>query len=392
MTYERIKDILDERIKKYAPELALLSDGLADEPELAGEEYRSAQKLVSFLQKHGFAVEYPFSGSETAFRGIYGGNTHRYKIALLAEYDALPELGHACGHCLSGTASILAALALKELQDELDADIHVVGTPDEELRGYKCVMCEQGVFDGYDMASMVHMYDGNWAMPRLQALAAYIYEFRGQAAHASAAPWEGRNALNGVQLMLHAVDMLRQHTKTDAQFHAVIKNGGEAANIVPEHSSLQLFVRAADKGYLEELIRLVDDCARGAAIATQTTYERLPQKYSYYLNLRPNKTGEAALLEVFDELGLTEDVPPGAVFASSDIGNISYICPAFQPCLKIADVPIHTRGFEAVVRSEAAHEAQKTAASLLARQIVKIFSDAEKVAAMKADFNEKTSQ
>lgn len=392
MKYEQFTESIEKEIEKNAAALAALSDAIADEPELSGAEYKTSQKLVSFLQKHGFAVEYPFAGSETAFRGIYGGNTHRYKIALLAEYDALPELGHACGHCLSGTASILAALALKELQDELDADIHVVGTPDEELRGYKCVMCEQGVFDGYDMASMVHMYDSNWAMPRLQALAAYIYEFRGQAAHASAAPWEGRNALNGVQLMLHAVDMLRQHTKTDAQFHAVIKNGGEAANIVPEHSSLQLFVRAADKGYLEELIRLVDDCARGAAIATQTTYERLPQKYSYYLNLRPNKTGEAALLEVFDELGLTEDVPPGAVFASSDIGNISYICPAFQPCLKIADVPIHTRGFEAVVRSEAAHEAQKTAASLLARQIVKIFSDAEKVAAMKADFNEKTSQ
>lgn len=392
MKYEQFTESIEKEIEKNAAALAALSDAIADEPELSGAEYKTSQKLVEFLKGKGYNLEYPFAGCQTAFRAVYGDNSHKYKIAVLAEYDALPELGHACGHCLSCTSGILAALALRPLADELDADIHVIGTPDEEWHGSKCVMCEQGIFADYDMAIMVHMYDKNWAMSRLQALGEFFYEFSGKAAHASAAPWEGRNALNGVQLMMHAIDMLRQHVRPGAQFHGIITNGGAAPNVVPEKSMLQLYIRAQDKEYLEQLIKLVDDCARGAAIATQTTYKKIPQKYSYYLDLRRNKTGETALREAFAELGLEENVPPEAVFASSDIGNVSYVCPAFQPCLKIADAPLHTREFEQTVRTCAAHKAQKTAASLIARQIVKIFSDAEKVAAMKADFNEKTSQ
>lgn len=386
--YERLKTKIKQNIEKHEDEIIKLSDYIADHPELPGEEYETSKKLVSFLRDRGFTVEYPFAGSETAFRGTFGADNHKYKIAILAEYDALPELGHACGHCLSAAGSILAALSLKELQDELDADIHIIGTPDEEAKGYKCVMCQQGIFEQYDMAIMVHMYNRNWVMPKLQALNDFVYEFRGKAAHASAAPWEGRNALNGVQLMMHAIDMLRQHTKPGSQFHGIIRDGGDAPNVVPEKSSLELYVRASSKEHLNELIRLVEDCARGAAIATQTTYEEISQKYDYYLDLRDNKTGAAALKEVFGELGLEENVPEGAVFASSDIGNVSYVCPAFQPCLQVIDnATIHTREFEQAMKTENAHKSITTAARIISWHIAKIFSDEEKIATMKADFH-----
>ena len=206
--------------------------------------------------------------------------------------------------CLSGAAGILAALALRPLQDVLDTDIHIIGTPDEEDDGAKCYMAADGVFDGYDRAMMTHMYDKNLVMPSFQALGEFFYEFRGQAAHASAAPWEGMNALNGVQLMMHAIDMLRQHTRPDAQFHGGIKDGGVFPNIVPERAELHLFIRAGDKRYMEELVRLTDDCARGAATATQTEWKRKPQEQTYYVDLRRNEAGEAALREVFAELGI----------------------------------------------------------------------------------------
>lgn len=383
----QLKEKIFAGIETYRSQMAAVSDHLADHPELSGREYESSRKLVQVLREKGYQVEYPFGGKETAFRGIYGDNHHRYKVAVLTEYDALPELGHACGHCLSGSISILAGLALKDLQEELNADIHIIGTPDEEDDGAKCIMVEKGIFDEYDMAIMVHLYNRNLVMPRFQALAEYFYEFRGKPAHASAAPWEGKNALNGLQLMIHAVDMLRQHTRDDAQFHYVIRDGGLAPNIVPEKAVLQMFLRASDKKYLEELMRLVDDCAMGAAMATQTTVERMPKDQTYYVDLRANPAGEAALREVFEELGIEENGPRDTLFGSSDIGNVSYACPAFHPCLQLTDeAPIHTREFEAAMKTDRAHKALEDGAKLIALTIAKIFSDEQRIAAMKEDF------
>ena len=387
MTYDKLCEKISGAIARYQQEMIELSDYMADHPELSGKEYETSAKLVAYLRDKGYAVEYPFGGKETAFRAVYGDNGHKYKIALLTEYDALPEVGHACGHCLSGAISILAGLAARELQDELDADIHVIGTPDEEDDGAKCIMADAGVFKAYDMASMVHTYNRNIVMPRFQALGEFFYAFHGLAAHASAAPWEGKNALNAAQLMMHAIDMLRQHTRPDAQFHGIIKDGGAFPNIVPEKSLIHLFIRAGDKRYMEELVRLADDCAAGAALATQTTWSRTPQNQTYYVDLRRNDAGEQALREVFAELGIEENGPRDLIFGSSDIGNVSYECPAFHPCLQIVDeAPIHTREFEAAVRSERSHAAISVGAGLLARHIAKIFSDEERIKAMKADF------
>lgn len=387
MNYNELKDKIFAAIDADLAELTALNDDLADHPEISGQEYETSKKIVNLLQAHGYKTEYPFAGLDTAFKGVYGPDNHKYKIAILTEYDALPEVGHACGHCLSGSISILAGFATKDLQDELDADIHIIGTPNEENDGAKCIMVDKGVFDGYDMAIMVHLYNSNLLVPKLQGLASYMYEFHGKAAHASAAPWEGSNAFNAAQLMFHAIDMLRQHSTPDAQFHGIIRNGGEAPNIVPEEVTAEVYIRALDKRYLQELIKKVDDCAEGACIATQTSWNKYPTA-AIYDNMKPNPTGVSALAEIYDELGIEVNGDPDKIFGSSDAGNVSFVCPGFHPCLQIADfdTPIHTRGFEAEMKSERGHKGLETGAKIIALQIAKIFSDEEKIKAMKADF------
>ena len=270
--YSELKSLLTSKVEEKLPDLIALNDDLADNPELSGEEYRTSKIIAELLEKNGFKVEMPFAGLETAFRGIYGADNHKYKVAIMAEYDALPGIGHACGHCVSGSISVLAAIALAPLQDELDCDIHILGTPNEEIDGAKCAMVDQGIFNGYDMAMMIHLYDQNLLYCKLLGLHSYLYTFHGKAAHASAAPWEGVNALNAAQLMFHGVDMLRQHVTPDVRMHGVYRNGGEAPNIVPEEASAEFYFRALDRDYLNGLVKKADNCAEGASLAMGTTW------------------------------------------------------------------------------------------------------------------------
>ena len=186
--------------------------------------------------------------------------------------------------------------------------------------------------------------------------------------------------------MFHAIDMLRQHVKPDVRMHGVIKNGGLAPNIVPEIASAEFYIRSLDRNYLNELGKKVDDCAKGAAIATGTTFEKTSTAESYD-NLKPNKTGLLVLEETYKELGL-EIGDTEKVFGSSDAGNVSMICPAFHPLLQIVDasVALHTREFEKEVKSERAYQGIETGAKILSLQILKIFTDEEKFQSMKQDF------
>ena len=390
MNYTELKEKIVAAIEANRAELTALNDDLADHPEISGQEYETSRKIVELLNAHGFETEYPFEGLATAFKGVYGANDHKYKIAILTEYDALPEIGHACGHCLSGSISILAALATKDLQEELNADIHIIGTPIEETDGAKCAMVEKGVFDGYDMAIMVHLYNASLLTPKLQGLASFMYEFQGKAAHASAAPWEGKNAFNAAQLMFHAVDMLRQHSKLDAQFHGIIRNGGEAPNIVPEKVALEFYIRALDKRYLQDLIQKVDDCAKGAAIATQTTWEKKATAERYD-NLLILPFGNALLAETYEEMGLTLNGNPEELFGSSDCGNVSFVCPVFHPTLQVVDkgVPIHTREFADAMKTDRAHKALATGAGIICRHVIKMLADEENLKKLKTEFEEK---
>ena len=389
-SYETLVREADERIGLFHQELIELNDDLADHPEVGGQEYRTSKKMVELLQNKGGSAEYPFAGLDTAYRVVFGENRHKYKIALLAEYDALPELGHACGHCLSGAISLLAGLALAPLQDALNADIHIVGTPDEEYSGGKPKMIRAGAFEGYDMAMMIHLYDANQVYTKLRALDTYTYYFHGQAAHASAAPWEGRNAFNACQLFFHAMDMLRQHVKPDIQMHGIIRNPGEAPNIVPEEVSAELYTRGFDRPYLNQVNQMIDDCAEGAAIATQTTWEKKPTAEQYD-NLLLLPFGNQLLAEVYEEMGLTLSGNPDALFGSSDCGNVSFVCPVFHSTLQVVDagVPIHTREFAQAMKTDRAHVALAKGAGIICRHVIKMLADDENIKKLKIEFEEK---
>lgn len=386
-TYAQNRAVIEQGVTDHLADLIALNDDLADHPELSGEERRSSARIVELLRAKGFTVKYPYAGLETAFKGVCGPDNHRYKVAILAEYDALPGIGHACGHCVSGSISVLAALALAPLQDALDCDVHILGTPNEEVEGAKCEMVEQGIFDGYDMAMMIHLYDQNMLYCKLQGLHAFLYTFHGKAAHASSAPWEGVNALNAAQLMFHGIDMMRQHVTPDVQMHGVFRNGGLAPNIVPEEASVEFYFRALDKAYLFSVDERADRCAAGAAMMTGCTWEKTSTS-AMYDNMKNNAAGLAALGEVYAELGIEDDGDYDKIFGSSDIGNVSFVCPTFHPTLAIVDrgVPIHTRAFAEAVKSERAHDTIAQGARVIACQTAKIFGDPARVRAMKEDF------
>jgi amidohydrolase len=384
--YARLLKRVNEEIDRFAPDAIALSDDLAANPEISEQEFESSRKHARFLERAGFEVEIPFYGISTAYRGRIsrGGNG---RVALLAEYDALPEIGHACGHNVHGAMSLLAGAGLAPVMDELAGDLWVTGTPAEETNGAKITMAAGGLFDEVDLALMIHS-GGRDTYVRYRALAmdALEFRFRGRAAHAAGAPWEGRNALNGATLFFHAIDMLRQHVRPEIRMHGIINQGGTAPNIVPETAVARFYFRSPYRSQLDRLLSRVTRAAQGAAMATETEVEWMNFELSFD-EVQPNETAETLMEEVFSEFEVPFGPCPGAQ-GSSDVGNVSKRCPALQPTLSITKNPYawHTREFAAATVQPEAHEALVKGARLLAAAALKTFLDPGLRRRMREDF------
>lgn len=370
---------LDEVLSKKAKDAIALSDYLADNPEVSGKEEVSSRMHVELLKGNGFDVIYPFLDIPYSFLARVS-NGEGAKIALLVEYDALPEIGHACGHNVHGAMSTLAGIALSDLMrsGRIEGELLVIGTPAEETNGAKVIMAEKGVFDDLDLAMMIHAGGGRtFVRYRSLALDALEFEFKGKSSHAASAPWEGRNALNGLQLFFHAIDMLRQHVRPEVRMHGIIVKGGDAPNIVPERAVARFYFRAPWRGYLRRLVEQVLNCAKGCALATSTEVEWRNYEYSFD-NMLPNEVAEELFERVLKDIGVELSEPPG-MMGSSDIGNVSHRCPALQPVLDITgkEVPLHTREFAELTKSSRAHEALVLGAKALSRSAVVLFKDGE---------------
>ena len=237
MEMEQLKKALRAQIEEYKTLAFELSDQMAREPEIGSQEYKSSAAIVKLLRDHGVEVEYPFAGYRTAFRGQICPE-RKVRMALLAEYDALRGLGHACGHCASGSGSVLAALAFQAFRDEYLFGVDIIGTPDEEYIGTKIGMAEKGIFDGYDFVAMVHMGPQTTAEVQFIALDGIGARWHGKPAHAAGEPWSGRNALNAARLFFDATDAMRQHIIPEARIHGIIKNGG-ACLITADHGNCE---------------------------------------------------------------------------------------------------------------------------------------------------------
>lgn len=313
---------------------------LAKHPELSGAEFESVKTIGAVLASHGLPVEYEFCSLPTAFKTeVIRVENPKGRLAILCEYDALPDVGHACGHSASGSMSVLTALAFKKMEREgypFTMDIDIIGTPDEEATGCKVDMVNAEVFKNYDLAMMVHL-DGEETRPNSQFLALDCFraQFHGKPAHGAGEPWNGVNAVNGVQIAIHAMDMLRQHVLPETRIGTWIINGGGASNVIPAFGELEVTVRHTERNYLNEVSEKIKRIFDGAALCTGTTVD-----YDYYGNsydsMNQNHRATSLVESVMTDLEIPFVPGPADIGGSSDIGNVSWQCAALHPKLRLA--------------------------------------------------------
>jgi amidohydrolase len=371
MDLKQMKKNAIKEIEKIKDQLILMADTIHDNPEIGHQEYNAAEILTSFLKKSGFQVEKGIKNMDTAFIAKYKGKEDGPSIGLLCEYDALIGLGHACGHNLIGVGSVGAAYAVSKLMPQINGNLIVYGTPAEEggvdNAGGKVVMAD--VFKETDACLIWHPGTRN-AAGRKSSMAreAIQFEFFGKPAHAGAAPWEGINALNAVILMFRNIDALRQHVKPDVRLHGFIEKGGDAANIVPEHSIAKYYVRASDINYLNEVSKKVKNCAKAAALATGTEV-KFWDYANTYANTIPNNSLADTLEKNLESLGI--EITPqseGQGGGSTDVGNVSQVTPITSLSVSIGPETInaHTKEFREAAKSEKGNSALIIASKVLA--------------------------
>lgn len=333
-----MKSILFEKGKEIHKELCEISDFIYHNPELGNEEYKAVEKLTSFLQEHNFEIETEFLGIKTGFRATYDSNKEGPIIGYLCEYDALPEIGHGCGHNMIGAMSAGAGIILSKVLNEVGGKIIVYGTPAEETNGAKVIFAEQGVFDELDVAMMVHPSDKTIESGTSMALYPLQFTYTGKTAHAASCPQDGINALNSVIQLFNGIDALRQHVTPDVRMHGIITNGGVAANIVPDKAVAQFYFRASTKEILDDVLVKVKNIAQGAALMTGSTLEmtryELPND-----NLKTNKNLSEAFSENLRTLGI-KDICEAKDTGSSDIGNVSHKTPTIHPYIGISNCSV----------------------------------------------------
>jgi amidohydrolase len=375
-------------VDAHSGELCELSRLIHDNPELGFHEHKAAEWLSEYLEKNGFKVERGLYGLPTSFRASYGSEGPL--VAFLAEYDALPNLGHGCGHNLICASSVGAGLAAKEVVDSAGGRIVVIGTPAEELYGGKVTMAQKGAFSDLDAAMMVHPGSRDSAVTEALACQGLNIEFIGKPSHAAARPERGINALEAMILSFNGVDALRQHINAKARVHGVITDGGQAANVVPAHSAGNFLVRAGDETYLEELKKKVLNCFKGAALATGC---RLKYKWDElcYAPMLNNLTLGRLFVENLTALGrkaklLDEDKS----FGSTDFGNVSQLVPGIHASVGITvrGVVSHSPEFAEAAVSEKGFKGMLDSAKALAMTAADLLVEREWLKKAKNEFDQ----
>lgn len=369
------KEQIIEKIDQMKDELISLSLSIHQEPETAFTEFASSKKIISCLEHHRFQVETGIGGLETAFRAEYIGSENGPTVAFIAEYDALPEIGHGCGHNLITGMSVGAAIGLSKLAEEIEGKIVVMGTPGEEGGGGKIIMIQNRCFDDVDYALMIHPATENLICRGGLATRKVTIHFHGRAAHSST-PEEGVNALQAVIQTFNAIDHLRPLMPLKANINGVVVDGGSVPNVIPEYACCSFSVRADTVSELHETIAYVEKAVKTAEMLTGATSEI--EKTRIYTERYPNRMIAERLkvnISKFDEV--MEYPDPKMKVGSSDIGNVSLLIPAIHSYLRIAEpgVNAHSLDFARASASNYAHEQMIKGAKALAMTGWDIFSD-----------------
>ncbi|MBS3736449.1 MAG: M20 family metallopeptidase [Candidatus Bipolaricaulota bacterium] len=386
----KLKSEAEETIDGLRERMVELSTDLHENPELSYEEYHAQDLLVTELENRGFLIETGTAGLETAFRATYEGRSPGPAICLMAEYDALEGLGHACGHNLSGVASVGAAIGVKEVLagNDLPGRIVVLGTPGEELHSGKVPMVEAGVFDDLDVAMMVHMFDRTILDPKFIAMEGIEFRFHGKSSHAAGAPEEGINALNGVIQTFENINALRQHVKDGVRIHGIITDGGSAINIVPETAAARFFVRADTSTYLTEVLDKVKKCGEGAGVATGADARIETFEANEDLDNNPVLTEIfAENIRRYTEVAIeTSEESLG----STDAGDVSKVIPTLHPTVSIAPegTSLHSEEFARASASEKGFEGMIKAAKGMALTALDLLTGASALDRVWDSFND----
>jgi amidohydrolase len=381
------KQAVIQEVDRLRPELLEVSRFLHAHPELAFEEIQAAEFLTRTIEAHGFSVERGVAGLPTAFTATYASGKGP-TIAFLAEYDALPEIGHACGHNLIATGSVGAVLALKTLVGEVPGRILLVGCPAEEKGGGKIPLVESGLFRRVDAAMLFHPSNRTEMVKKALGMRDVQVEFFGRSSHAAATPHLGINALDAVILAFNNINALRQHVRPDARIHGIITHGGKAPNIIPDHAAALFYVRALDRGYLDELYEKVVGCFGAAASATGASYHVKRAGHDYH----PQKINYA-LAQLFQQNlealgGEVDQGPEDENLGSTDVGNVSQVVPTIQPTIAICGpkVSCHMPEFAVASASPDGEEGMLLAARALALTSLDLLRDRDALHRVKGDF------
>jgi amidohydrolase len=374
----RFHDEVIKEVDRLKGELVATSRFLHQHPELAYEEWESARHLVGLLKARGFQVSEGAGGLPTAFLARAGVERPSATIAFLAEYDALPSLGHACGHNLIGASSLGAALALQPFLPALGGQVLVVGCPAEEKGGGKIALTKAGVFSGVDAVLLVHPSNRTELFKCALAMRALRVEFFGKASHAAAAPHLGINALDAVLLAFAGINALRQQLRDDARIHGVITDGGRAPNIIPDYAAARFYIRALDLEYLHDLHRRIVACFEAASRATAAKVA-IHEEGEAYHPMKFNRTLGGLFRAKLEALGeRVEHTPEDQELGSTDVGNVSQVVPTIQPTIALterAEVVCHTSAFAEAAGGTAGDRALILAAKALALTALDLFAD-----------------
>ena len=393
MDLTRVRKRALEAIDQRRDALIALSLAIHRTPELGYQEREASLRLADFLEGDGFKVARGYRGVETAYRGDAKGKTDGARVAILAEYDALADLGHGCGHNLIAMIGTAAAVAVREVIDDLPGSIAAIGTPAEEGGGGKVALIRAGGFDDVDAAMMIHPTTGRSLAGR-HSLASnrVVVEYFGKSAHAASQPDQGVNALDAMIQLFNGINAMRQQLRPDARVHGIIAKGGSAANVIPDHTVGRFSVRALDRRYQQEVLRRFIACAEGAATATGATVKVGVDENAGYENMVFSSPMAARWTGHMRSLGMQVfDARDDERVGSTDMGNVMQVLPGIHPYIAISDqtIPGHSTAFRDHAATPEALDRALVGAKALALTAIDVLGDPDLLKSARAEFDER---
>lgn len=384
---------LDADADALSPQLDELAKKIHAHPELRFEEHKACAWLSEAIEGAGIQVERGVGGMPTAFRARIGSAKQGARVAILAEYDALPEIGHACGHNLIAAGALGAFLTLSRQAAHIDGLVEIVGTPAEEGGGGKIKLLDAGVFEGCDAAMMFHPFDRDLLAHPTLANTYVTFDFKGKPSHAALAPWDGTSALTACLETFRLIDSQRVHFRDGVRVHGYVTNGGQAVNIIPERATCEFSVRAHELEELERVRAIVERCARGAALAcgVEVQIEVRPG----YRDMRNNMQLARRFGEHLRQLGRApRELDPNIGTGSTDMGDVSHAVPSIHPWIAICDeneTTCHQHAFAASAASERGLGSMLVAAKAMARLTRDVLEDESLRTGARSEFSRKTA-